>query len=143
MLEEYFKFPVVHIDGDNEERKQEDKKRFGDLPTLDTEEEDEYDMIFGEAEYPYWNFIGIEDRWLPSKSSLEKALAGEFDACLVRFVNVGQLLVPWTKEKFKRELKKFAEAYTASNPPDEGKEIKVLTLTAEQFKNVTGDGKQE
>jgi hypothetical protein len=144
MLEEFFKFPIVMIDGDNEERKVKDKQRFGDLPQAG-EESEEYDMVFGEAEYPYWDFIGIEDRWLPSKESLQKALDNRFEACIVRFANVGQLLVPWTKKKFKAEILKFGEAYEAAQPAKEPKtaQLKVLTLTPEQFKKATDDGKQE
>ena len=39
MLDEFFTFPIVMIDGENEERKQQNKTRFGDLPS--GEEEDE------------------------------------------------------------------------------------------------------
>lgn len=142
MLDEFFTFPIVMIDGENEERKQQNKTRFGDLPSGE-EEDEEYDMVFGEAEYPYWDFIGCEDRWLPSKESLDKAIGGRFDACIVRFVNVGQLLVPWSKKKFKAELVKFANEYEIKHPPkvQERKELKILTLSPEQFKKATEDGK--
>ena len=130
------------IDGDNEEKKEQNRKRFGDIPSDD--EEEEYDIVYGEADYPYWNFMGSEDRWLPTKQSLDKALTGKFEACLVRFANVGQLLVPWTKKKFRAELMKFAEAYELAKGTSEGsKEPKVLTLTVEQFKKVTGDESTE
>ena len=58
MIKELFKFPIVMIDGDNEEKKLEENELTG-------RKESDYDMIFGEAEYPYFDFVGIEDRWLP------------------------------------------------------------------------------
>ena len=50
MLEHLFRFPIVMIDGDNEARKIRNQQKYGDLPG-DPEEED-YDIIFREAEYP-------------------------------------------------------------------------------------------
>lgn len=138
MLEQLFKFPIVMIDGDNEERKIQDKQRFGDLPSGDNQHGD-YDMVFGEAEYPYWDLIGVEDRWLPSRESLEKAMDGQFEACIVRFVNVGQLLVPWSKKKFKAAITKFGDEYEASRPPRDQRLVKIKTLTPEEFKRVTGE----
>lgn len=146
MIDELFKFPIVMIDGDNEERKNKDKQRFGEMPNTDEEEEGEYDMVFGEAEYPYWDFIGIEDRWLPSKESLQKALEGRFEACIVRFANVGQLLVPWTKKKFKSEIQKFGDEYEIAHPPKETQKvgpqpIRILNLTAEEYKKMIDGSK--
>lgn len=138
MLEQLFKFPIVMIDGDNEERKIQDKQRFGDLPSGDNQQGD-YDMVFGEAEYPYWDLIGVEDRWLPSRESLEKAMGGQFEACIVRFVNVGQLLVPWSKKKFKTAITKFGDDYETARPPKDQRLVKIKTLTAEEFKRVTGE----
>ena len=124
------------IDGDNEQRKLEDKEKLN-LPSED--DYDEYDILY-EAEYPYWDVIGLEDRWLPSKESFEKAMNGRFDACIVRFVNVGQLLVPWTRKKFKAELLKFHEEYTANMAPQkEQKVIHVKTISPEQYKKITGE----
>lgn len=141
MLEQLFKFPVVHVDVDNEERKILGKQKYGDLPNQ-TQEPEEYDIIYGEAEYPYWDLIGIEDRWLPTKESFEKAMAGEFEACLVRFVHVGHLLVPWTKDKFKKSLLKFAERYDVEHPPKEQKVIKIKTLTEEETRKILGEDGQ-
>lgn len=145
MLNELFAFPTVMIDEDNEGRKMEqklkDKELMGD--TEESVEEDEYDMIYGEAEYPYWDFIGIEDRWLPSADSFNKALKGKFEACVVRFSHVGQLLVPWTKKKFKAELAKFAEEYEQAHPSEKKTtELRIMTLTPEQFEKATEDGKE-
>lgn len=140
MLEQLFTFPVVTIDGDNEERKQIRKERLA-LP--EDEEESGYDIVFGEAEYPYYDFIGIEDRWLPNEESLEKALRGKFTACLVRFANAGQLLVPWSRKKFKEELQKFADQYEASRPPKEEGQIRILNLTPAQFEEATQTKKSE
>ncbi len=144
MLEQLFKFPIVLIDGDNEARKAREQQRFGDIPG-ETKPDEEYDMIFGKAEYPYWDLIGIEDRWLPNRDSIEKALTErKFDACLVKFANVGHLLVPWTREKFKAEIIKFSEEYKANQPEiPEQRVVKIKTLSAEEFKRITDEGKSE
>ena len=141
MINELFKFPVCMVDGDNEDKKISEQMRLG-LPNKDNQG---YDMIFGEAEYPYYDFIGVEDRWLPSKESLTNAMNGEFDACVVRFVNVGQVLVPWSKEKFKQKLAKFAQEYEAKLPPHplEKREIRILNISPEQYNNIVGDTKQQ
>ncbi len=134
MLNELFKFPIVMIDGDNEERKAAENRLIG---KGDDEGRGEYDIIIGEAEYPYFDFIGIEDRWQPSTRSLAKAKTGKFDSCGVRFVNAGYLLVPWSKEKFKERIKQFAEEYEATLPPKtETKEVRILTLTPGDYKNI-------
>ena len=143
MLNELFTFPIVMIDGDNEERKIKNKEQdeLLGLKRAEEQEDETYDIVFGEAEYPYWDFIGVEDRWLPSKESLEQALKGNFDACIVRFLHAGQLLVPWSKGKFKKELKKFAQAYELANPVREKKpEVRIMALTADQFKKQMEDG---
>jgi len=142
MLDELFSFPIIMIDGDNEERKSKDRSKYGDI--LNGEESMEYDIIYGEAEYPYWDFVGIEDRWIPHTESLNKAIdQGEFEACMVRFLHVGQLLVPWSKEKFKKEIKKFALNYETIHPKKtSGQEqigVKVVDLTKEQFNDKTKD----
>lgn len=140
MLDELFTFPIVMIDGDNEERKLKNKPDLG----IDIEgEEEEYDMLFGEAEYPYWDFVGIEDRWLPSTESLNKAMQGKFEACIVRFLHAGQLLVPWTKKKFKAEIAKFQSIYEAAHPPkqqDKTTKTAISVITLDQFKTAFGDG---
>ena len=141
MLDELFTFPTVMIDGDNEERKMRGKP---DLGLNINNEEEEYDIVFGEAEYPYWDFIGAEDRWLPTTDSFKKALAGKFDACIVRFLHAGQILVPWSKKKFKAELAKFSKAYEDAHPRQEKKaELKIMTLTPEQYKKATDGEKNE
>lgn len=139
MLDELFTFPIVLIDGDNENKKRESSHLYKD-------DDIDIDMIFGEAEYPFTDFMGIEDRWLPSSGSLNKALDGKFDACVVNFARVGQLLVPWSKKKFKAELIKFAENYDVThakiNP-----EIQILKISPEQLKelmeNKTKQNEQE
>lgn len=141
MLDELFTFPIVMIDGDNEERKMRNKPDLG-LPNVEQEEE-EYDMVYGEAEYPYWDFIGIEDRWLPSTESFQKALDGRFEGCIVRFLHAGQLLVPWSKKKFKLELAKFQQAYETAHPPKQIEKkatIPIMTLSADQYKKIIEDG---
>lgn len=103
ILSKLFSFPIVMIDGDNEERKlrQSERTGFG--------EEEEAELIIGEAEVPFYDFISITDRWLPTSESREKAINGEFEACGVIFANSGSFVVPWTKKRFKRELTKFAK----------------------------------
>lgn len=135
MLEQLFKFPVVMIDGDNEERKMKDSQKYGDLPS---QPEEDYDIIYGEAEYPYWDFIGIEDRWLPNRESINRAMTIPplFDACIVKFLNVGQLLVPWSKKTFKAKLIKFIEDYKAKQPESE-RLVKIKTISAEEYKKIT------
>lgn len=141
MLDELFAFPTVMIDGDNEERKMRNKPDLG-LPS--EEEEEEYDIVYGEAEYPYWDFVGIEDRWLPTTESLQLAMTGKFEACIVRFLHAGQILVPWTKKKFKAELAKFQAAYEAAHPPKQTEKAKaaipIMTLTQDQYQKIVGDG---
>lgn len=107
MTEDLFTFPIVMVDGENEEKKEEEKQRFGTLPGQ-TEEPYEYDIIYGEAAYPYFDFLGFEDRWLPTQRSLQRALKQKFDACIVRFEGAGQFLVPMSKEKFKQKIDEFA-----------------------------------
>lgn len=141
MLNELFKFPIVMIDGDNEERKAAENRL---MNKGDDEGRTEYDIIIGEAEYPYFNFIGIEDRWQPSSRSLAKAKTGKFDSCGVRFVNAGYLLVPWNKEKFKEKIKQFSEEYEATLPPKpETKELRILTLTPGDYKNIIEEGENQ
>lgn len=142
MINELFKFPIVMIDGDNEERKSAENRLLG---KGDDEGRTDYDIIIGEAEYPYYDFIGIEDRWLPQKRSLNKAITGKFDACGVRFVNAGYLLVPWNKEKFKEAIRKFAEEYEAALPPkpSQVKELKILTLTPDQYQDIVNNDKTD
>jgi hypothetical protein len=142
MLEELFKFPVVMVDGDNEERKFRQKAKLDALGMSNSEEEDEdYDVIEVEAEYPYWNVVGIEDRWLPTRKSFTKAMEGRFEACLVRFTH-GVYTVPWTKKKFKAELLKFAEEYKAANKEEQivPKLVKIKTVSKEDYEKIVGDG---
>lgn len=105
MLEKLFKFPVIVLDGDKEEKKHERIERLG----LPSEDEEPVRIITAEIEVPYFDFVSVMDRWLPTDDSYEKALNGEFDACWVVFLHSGGFLVPWNKSKFKREYKKFVD----------------------------------
>lgn len=109
MLEKLFKFPIAMIDGDEKEKKAERAK---DLALA----EEELDIIIGEAECPHYDFMCISDRWLPTSESLQNAMDGNFDACLVVFSHSGSFLVPWNKEKFKRELNKFRDTIPKEEP---------------------------
>src|SRR5687768_8554697 len=108
MLDLLFKFPIVMVDGDMEE-----KKHRLDLPS----DNGELDMIVGEAKVPYSDFVGMVDRWLPTAESRERAAEGNFDACQVIFAVSGTYLVPWPKERFEEEIIKFGKAYLKKNPP--------------------------
>lgn len=110
MLDDLFSFPIIMVDGDNEEKKQEQNSKLG----LD-QELGEVDIIEGEAECPFHDFVSVSDRWKPTDKSFDLALGGKFDACYVIFAQSGTYLVPWTKKKFKTELKKFID----SRPKDE------------------------
>ena len=103
MTEDLFTFPIVMVDGENEERKEKEKNLYGE------QEGPEYDIVYGEAAYPYYDFVGFEDRWLPTQRSLQRALKQKFDACIVRFQNIGQFLVPMSKDKFRETIEAFAE----------------------------------
>lgn len=120
MLDSLFKFPIVTVDGLNEEKKAIQAEKMN----LD---EQEVDMVIGEAECPYYDFLSISDRWLPTKESFQNALEGNFDACYVSFNSSGSFIVPWNKEIFKTELKKFMDAL-----PKEP-EIKVLIGDQDQI----------
>ena len=103
MTDDLFTFPIVMVDGENEERKEKQQNLYGEI------EGPEYDIVYGEAAYPYYDFIGFEDRWLPTQRSLQRALKQKFDACIVRFQNIGQFLVPMNKDKFLESIKAFTE----------------------------------
>lgn len=126
-----FPFLMVYKEEDDE------KNKILGLPS----NEEERIIIRGEAEYPYYDFIGVEDRWVPTKESLENATNGEFDACVVKFANVPQMLVPWTKAKFKREYDKFVEVVKSRNE----EQSTILAVSQEQlaeiFKSQQNDGK--
>lgn len=141
MLDTLFTFPVVMIDEENEMRKIRDKEKLGNI--LNSGETDEFDVVFGEAEYPYFHFIGIEDRWIPNPESFQKAIGGKFEACAVKFLHAGQLLVPWSRKKFKNEFKNFVDAYEAAHPITEEEGVQILNITPEQFKKMTEEDGDE
>jgi hypothetical protein len=137
MLDRLFKFPVILVDVDNEEKKQKEIERMA-LPGA---QERDYDIIYGEAEYPFHDFVGIEDRWIPNKESMQRALDGDFEACVVKFLNVVPQLVPWTKEKFKSEIGKFAEGYAEKKAKEleaikQPADMRIIQITPEQLKEL-------
>lgn len=113
MFDKLFRFPIIMADGDQEEKK---AKRSLDLGL---EENADVDMVRGFAECPYYDFISITDRWLPTEESLQKALDGEFEACFVVFGASGSFVVPWTREKFKKEMQKFIDGL----PEEPGRQV--------------------
>jgi len=75
----------------------------------------------------------VSDRWLPSnEDSFQNALRGKFDACSVYFFQSGTFLVPWTKSKFKRELKKFMDDIPIKEE-QQLPNIKILNVTKDQL----------
>lgn len=145
MLDRLFKFPVILVDVDNEEKKQKDIDRLG----LPGDQKREYDVIYGEAEYPFHDFVGIEDRWIPNEESMQKALEGEFEACVVKFLNVIPQLVPWNKEHFKKELKSFIEKYEENKRIKEQEmskqnpDMRIIQITPEQLQELFQNGAQD
>lgn len=125
MLDILFKFPILMLDGKIEERKSRKSELYG------TEEDSELDIIEGEAEVPYIDFLSIQDRWIPNPQSWEKARKGHFEACFVTFSGSGSFIVPWTKEKFKKELRKFIEKITPK-----GTTIKAIDLSNDDIKEL-------
>ena len=124
MLEHLFKFPIVMVDGNREE----EKERQGQILAIESAPPD---IIMGEAECPYYDFISVADRWLPSDKSFDRALDGKFDACSVIFQNSGTFVVPWTRTRFKEELTKFAENVKKEEKSDE--KMQVLKISKEDF----------
>lgn len=118
MLDTLFTFPIIMVDSDNEEKKEKDKEKMA------LESDLEADIVIGNVECPYWDFISISDKWLPNKESFENALKGKFDACGVLFSQSGHYLVPWTREKFKKEFKKFVD----KQPKHQLREVKIVPL---------------
>lgn len=131
MLDELFTFPTVMVDGENEDEKM---KKAG---LLNRDTPDPVDLIYGESEFPYYDFVGIADKWLPTPESLERALNGKFDACIVIFSNVGPLLVPWTRAKFKRELRKFIGTLPKPDP-----KMKMYHINTEQLEKILEESKE-
>lgn len=109
LLDTLFTFPIIMVDGDNEEKKHRSKKRLEELG-LDEEDDEQVDIIIGEADCPYFDFLSVTDRWLPTSESVNRAIEGKFEACFVMFSQSGNYVVPWNKEKFKEELRKFIES---------------------------------
>lgn len=129
MTKELFKFPIIMIDGNVEEKKIKDSEMLG--ISLG---EPEPDIIYGEAECPYYDFLSISDRWLPTDESFENAKKGKFDACNVVFLNSGGFIVPMSKEKFKKSLEDFIEGSSKEEKKGKKKskipaDVKILKLT--------------
>jgi len=98
MIESLFTFPIILMDGKNEQKK-----------SVYSEDPDP-DMIYAEADVPFYDFLCVVDRWLPTQESLEKAMDGKFEACYVDFGQAGNYLVPWNKQKFKNEFDRFVQS---------------------------------
>lgn len=143
MLDILFKFPILMLDGNMEQKKSKKADLYGD----DTV--DDLDIIEGEAEVPYIDFLSIQDRWIPNPESWEKARNGQFEACFVTFSGSGSFIVPWTKDKFKKELRKFVDKVTSKNTKYEaidisGDDIKELfTKKRADKKSSEKDNKEE
>ena len=129
IIDDLFIFPIVMVDGEEEERKEKENDLLGTK-----KEEKDYDIVYGEAAYPYYDFRGFEDRWLPTQRSLERALRSKFDACVVRFDNVGQFLVPMSKEKFRDMFSSFVES--REKPDTDKKNVTILNFTPEMLAQI-------
>lgn len=125
-FKDLFTFPILLIDSENEERKRKTRDILGNK-----DDEEGYDVAKAEAQYAYYNFRGIEDRWLPSEESFDRALEGKFDACSVIFVHSAPVLVPWPKQKFKDRLAEFARKRQEEMEAEAGKkEEKMVVQTS-------------
>lgn len=121
---ELFKFPIVMIDGE----KEEEKDKQNEILSLDDKTDPE--LIFGQAEVPYWDFLSIKDRWLPTQASYDRALIeGKFDACQIEFDKCGSYMSPIPKEEFKKRLENFI-----SKIPQ--KELQIFKLSEETLKSI-------
>lgn len=112
ILSDFFRFPIVMADGNVEEGRRRKKERFGDMTNSSSDEDDDMETTIGEAEYPYTYFMGVSDRWLPTRDSFMKAKNDfDFEACYVTFANIGSFIVPWTKERWKKEFSDFVKEF--------------------------------
>lgn len=137
MIDDLFKFPIILIDGMNEEQKAKSRQSMG-LNTTD-----DIDIIYAEAEYPYYDFIGIEDRWLPNQQSLDRAMRGKFNCCMVMFQNSGTHMVPWTKEKFKNAIQEFSNIREESKRREDDtamSDMKILKINKDELREMFKDG---
>lgn len=112
ILDKLFKFPILQIDGDEEERKEELAKSL-------SMEKGEYELIPGEAMCPYYELVAIMDKWVPTEESKEKARDGVYEHCMVTFSSSGSYIVPWKKEKFLKNMEKFIESLPKEPNPFE------------------------
>lgn len=120
-LEHLFKFPFILIDGDKLDKNESLGIGF---------DESDPELIYAEAEIPYWDFLCVKDKWLPLKASYDKAYHdGKFDACIVEFNTCGSYLCAWPKEKFKDKLSKFAETFKKAEA-DKKYEIKTIDISS-------------
>lgn len=110
-LDNLFKFPIIMIDGDKEDEKNEYKR------DLNISLEDP-ELIVGEVMVPHEDFLFIRDRWNLTSDSYEKALSGNFECCIVEFRECGSFIVPWKKEKFLKELNLFRQNLKPENKQD-------------------------
>lgn len=151
-IDDLFEFPTIMIDmQDEKESEMSQSERLG--IKIEGEEEKEIELVYGIAEYPYYDFVGIEDRWIPNKESYRNARKGKFDACLVKFSGVGHLLVPIPKKEFKKMLTEFIEKREAITEKltENVKKVTVLKMTPEMLssllnqeeKDETEDKKEE
>lgn len=98
-FDDYFKLPIILIDGDHEELKREQG-----TSNLNA------DFIISELEVPYYDtIISIMDSWIPTEKGRSKAFDNTFTACHVTFMEAGGFRVKMTKSRFKDEWSKFCE----------------------------------
>lgn len=133
ILNDLIRFPIVMLDSYHEQKREEYAKGLG----LD---EEDPDIVEGEAECPYWDFLCVTDRWLPTKESFEKAkTTGEFDACTAAFSQSGIFCVPMKKKDFLKMLKEFMEKI----PPVPNVMVKLTKKQMDAIEKEMTDGKKE
>jgi len=118
--EELFTFPVIMIDPDKEDERDELTQSLG----IKVQEEDP-EILIGEAMVPHWDFLFIRDRWNLTEESYKKALLGKFECCLVVFDQCGTFISPLSKEKFLKKLDEFRERL----PKPERPQLFMIDLT--------------
>lgn len=134
----FFKFPIILVDVDHEERKLTEGRTDQDV-----------DYIMGEGEVLYSDpVIRLMDMWLPTQKGVNKALDGRFTACEVTFADAGGFRVPWTKSRWKKEHSDFVNGVKERIKQDvmkalEDKGIVILgreELNNEQLKQLLENG---
>jgi hypothetical protein len=112
-IDELFTFPIIMIDGEKEEERDDTIKNLG-IPLSENEDPE---ILVGEAMLPHWDFLFIRDRWNLTEESYKKALSGHFECCIAVFDQCATFIVPMKKEKFLKKLNEFREKIPKLDKP--------------------------